>query len=121
MGNQEQSETERILAMMEKELAGSADRPKAIHEAGHTVAALRLGLPLECVDIEDREEADGDKFGSTKVRSLGESFSQPEIEEHAPVVVECVRNHIIWLHAAAAATMLLRERDHDPLAQSDES
>src|SRR5688572_15221538 len=117
MGATEQNDAERILVMMDEALAGSADRPRAIHEAGHTVAALRLGLTLEGVDIKDRDEPDGEKFGCTRVRSISESFSTKEIEEHSPAVVDCARHHVIWLHAAAAATKLLRGRDHDPLAQ----
>jgi hypothetical protein len=80
MADEEQNENERMLAMMERALAGSHLRPRAIHEAGHTVVALRLGLPLEGVDIRNRDEPDGEEFGCTRVRSIGESFSKEEVE-----------------------------------------
>jgi hypothetical protein len=121
MSDNEQDEIERIKNLMVEAVAKSANRPRAIHEAGHAVVALHLGLPLEGVNIEERDTPEGPKFGCAKVRSISESFSANELQEHSARVIDRVRKQVIMLLAAEAATRLILERPHDPLAQFDQS
>jgi hypothetical protein len=120
MTNNELGENERIRDLMAEALANRLN-PYAIHEAGHAVVALHLGLPLESVDIEQRDEPDGLKFGRTKVQPITDSFSANEFRERSPLVIERVRKQVTMLLAGEAATMLLRARPSDPLAQCDQS
>jgi hypothetical protein len=121
MSDNEQDEIERIKNLMVEAVAKSANRPTAIHEAGHAVVALHLGLPLEGVNIEERDTPEGPKFGCAKVRSISESFSANELQDHSARVIDRVRKQVIMLLAAEAATRLILERPHDPLAQFDQS
>lgn len=120
MSDNEQDEIDQIHKLMAEELAKSPN-PIAIHEAGHAVVALHVGLSLEGVDIEERDTPEGPKFGRAKVRSIAEDFSATELREHSPAVVERVRKQIIMLLAGEAATKLIRERPGDPRAQFDHS
>jgi hypothetical protein len=52
MSDNEQDEIERIKNLIVESVAKGANRPRAIHAAGHAVVALHLGLPLESVNIE---------------------------------------------------------------------
>jgi ATP-dependent Zn protease len=112
---------ERIAIQVAAGVRDSPKRNRAIHEAGHAVIAHQLSVPLKSVDIEERETAEGVKFGRVTVQSIGETFSTKEIEEHAPSVVEHVRNRIIMLRAGEEATKLIRQCQNDKLAQFDQS
>jgi hypothetical protein len=121
MSDDEQDEIERINKRMTESMARDKDRPIAIHEAGHAVVALDLGLPLISVDIVARDGPDGPKFGGTKLRDIRESFSTSELEEHSLGVIAYMRKHLIMLHAGEAAAKLILKRTNDPLAQRDQS
>jgi hypothetical protein len=117
MSHNELDELERIKNLMVEAVAKSANRPRAIHEAGHAVVAQHLGLPLESVNIEERDTPEGPKFGCAKVRPISESFPANELQEHSARVIDRVRKQVIMLLAGEAATKLIPERPHDPLAQ----
>jgi hypothetical protein len=121
MSDIEQDDIDRINNLMSELLASERHRPRAIHEAGHAVVALHLSLPLESVNIQEREEPDGPRFGCVKVKAISEDFSADELRDHSPRVVERVRHQLIMLLAGEAATMLILERARDPLAQIDQS
>lgn len=121
MSDNEQDDVERIKNRMVALVVKDAKRSRAIHEAGHAIVALHLGLPLESVNIEERDAADGQKVGCTKVRPPSESFSATELREHSPNVMERVRKQVTMLLAGEEATKLILERPNDPLAQRDQS
>lgn len=121
MNDYQQDDAERIKRLMAEAVANDVNRLRSIHEAGHAVVALHLGLPLESANIEEREDSDGEKFGCVKVRPISESFSAKELQEHSAAVIERVRNQIIMLLAGETATRVILERAKDPLAQHDQS
>ena len=121
MSDNEQDELERIKNLVVASVANGANWPRAIHEAGHAIIALHLGLPLESVNIEERDTPEGPKFGCATVRPISESFSANELHEHSVGVIERIRKQLIMLLAAEAATKLIRQRPYDPLAQFDQS
>jgi hypothetical protein len=121
MSDNEEDDIQRIKKLMAEALAKDADRSRAIHEAGHAIVALHLGLPLESVNIEERDEPDGPKFGCVKVRAISDSFSVNELEQRSPRAIERARKQVIMLLAGETATKLILERASDPLAQIDQS
>jgi hypothetical protein len=78
-------------------------------------------LPLESVNIEERDTPEGPKFGCAKVRPMSDSFSANELQEHSARVIDRVQRQVIMLLAAESATKLILERPNDPLAQFDQS
>jgi len=121
MSDDEQDDIERIKNLVVEAVAKSASRPRAIHEAGHSVVALYLGLTLDSVSIEQREDSDGPKFGCARVRSISESFSPNELDEHSSPVIERVKKQIIMLLAGEISAKLILGRTNDPIAQHDQS
>src|SRR6185436_18641274 len=59
MSDCDQNELERIAKLVAESLTKDVNRPKAIHEAAHAVAALHLRLPLIEVNIEERDNRRG--------------------------------------------------------------
>ncbi len=120
MSDDEQDDIERIRNLVVESAAKSGRRPRAIHEAGHAVIALHLGLTLDSVSIEEREDSDGPKFGCARVRPISESFSPNELDEHSSRVIERVKKQIVMLLAAEISTKLILGRQGDPIAQHDQ-
>ena len=121
MGDDEQVDIDLINRLMAEELAKPRLEPIPVHEAGHAIVALHLGLHFVGINIKECDVSDGSKFGGTKVRSISDSFSEKEIQEHSPDVIECVRRHIIMLLAGAAATQVILGNPYIDLAQRDRS
>jgi hypothetical protein len=113
MSHNEQ-DLERMGRQVAESIAKSRTRPRAVHEAGHAIVALHLGLPLESVDIEERDTPEGPKSGRARLRPIGEGLSGNEVHER-------VRNEVIFLLAGEAATKLILEYTTDPIAQFDKS
>jgi hypothetical protein len=112
----------RIRALARAEVAKDRNRSRAIHEAGHAVAAVHLDLPLESVDIEEKESSEGWKIGGTRVRAMDTIFSKKELDEQPAHVVDDVKNRVVYLLAAAEARMLIEEGlAEDKFAQFDQS
>ena len=75
----EQNDRDRIFEKMLTLVRSDAKRPIAIHEAGHAVVALHLGLPIELVDIEEHESADGPTMGRLKMSSVRKTFRRAKL------------------------------------------
>lgn len=105
-------EIEQIRRLMAEAFARDPSR-LAVHEAGHAVAALHLGMDLESSNLETAETSDGPKLGGTKVRGIGESFSEADIQKPTAAVIEHARREVIMLFAATAAEVQILGKSSD--------
>lgn len=108
-------EKARILALMAATPTVTRRRKLAIHEAGHTVVARHLGLPIESVDIEEHESEDGYRGGGLKLTaSLSADLNRDPDHRR-----DHLFNRLVLQLAGGEAVRQIFDIARDPLSHND--
>lgn len=111
---------ERITKLMLENL-NTPERSLAIHEAGHAVVALHLGLKVISVSLGAIEKEGGESLGRLRTPPLWEGVSDKEIAEHSETVLSRAFNWIAVLEAGREARKQIQGKSPDVYAQIDDS